>query len=318
MPIWLQMTAAVSAALASGVMGAALVPFLGKYRFCEPEQPEKSADVNDMTDKNGAKAKLRPTMCGLLLCFGILSGLVLSFALYRQFSDADLTGRDYQSQSTLLQTVLLYSLLLAAAGFVSDVLRVRHRLRFRVSPVLQVAAVFLVALGLLTMQQGFVWTVLPAAAIVAVCWKMAGGSEHGADGMSITLGAVQCLVLTVVLLAKGTALPALYTLTAAGACMGCMVWNLHPAKCQLGDTGRFLLGSIVPIVCAAQNDWDAWKVLALNMAVYAVNLLPLLRRKNRTTLLGMMKQAGLAPWKRITLLAVFAVFCGTVTLLAVS
>ena len=78
MPIWLQMTAAVSAALASGIMGAALVPFLEKYHFCEPEQPEKGTDVNDMTDKNGAKEKLRPTMCGLLLCFGIPSGAVCS------------------------------------------------------------------------------------------------------------------------------------------------------------------------------------------------------------------------------------------------
>lgn len=319
MPIWLQITAAVSAAAVSGIMGAALVPFLEKCRFCEPEQ--SGTDSHQKTEQDSTKAKLRPTMCGLLLCFGILTGLVLSLALYRRFGGADLTGGDYQLQSTLLRTILLHGLLLTAAGFVSDVLRVRHRLRFRVSPMLQMAAVFLVTLGLLTMQQGFVWTVLPAAAATAACWKIIGSMEQETDGTSITLGAVQCLVLTVVLLAKGMALPALYTLTAAGACMGCMVWNLHPAKCRLGDTGRFLLGSMIPVVpaaCAVQGDGDARKVLALGMAVYAVNLLPLLRRKNRTTLLGMMEQAGLVPWKRITWLAVFAIFCGVVTLLAVS
>ncbi len=305
MPIWLQMTAAVSAALASGVMGVALVPFLGKCRFCEPEQSESKEDA-------AAGNKLRPTMCGLLLCFGILFGLVIGFTLYQQFSGADRTGKDYQLQSSLLRTALLHGVLLTAAGFVSDLLRIRYKLRSRFSPLLQITAVFLVTLGLLTMQQGFVWTVFPAAAAAAVCWRMTGTAEHETDGVCITLGAIQCLVLTVVLLAKGTALPALYTLTAAGACMGCMVWNLHPAKCQLGDTGRFLLGSIVPILCAAQGDWE---VLALNVAVYAVNLLPLLRRKERTTLLVMMEQAGLAPWKRITLLAVFAVFCGVVTLI---
>ena len=37
MPVWIQMTAALSSALCSGLMGIALIPFLRKCRFCEPD-----------------------------------------------------------------------------------------------------------------------------------------------------------------------------------------------------------------------------------------------------------------------------------------
>lgn len=300
MPVWLQMTAALSAALASGIMGAALVPFLKKIRFCEPEQPEQEAASGERT---------KPTMCGLLLVFGILFGMVLSFTLYREFGGADLTSLQYAEQSRQLWLMLGHGLLLTLAGFIIDYLTVRRKLRYRIRPVLLLGAVLLITMAILSVQLSGGIYLVSVSVLAAVCWRLIQSTEQETDGVLVTVNAVQILLLTVQLLAASRQLTALYTLTAAGACLGCMVWNLHPAKCRLGATGSFLLGSIVPMVCIPEA-W--WKPLALCMAVYALNALPLLRRREgkRLTLLGMLAQNGTAPWKRISLLAGAAVFCG--------
>lgn len=302
MPFWLQITAALSAALSSGVMGAALVPFLKKMRFCEPEHP-------DQKEKTAAKEQAKPTMCGLLIAFGILFGMVLSFTLYREFGGADLTSLDFAEQSKELWLLLGYALLLAVAGFVVDVLTVRRRLRYKIRPVLLLGAVFLVSAAILSLHFPMGIFLVSVSVLSAVCWKAVQSTEHETDGVAVTVSAVQLLVLTVQLLVEQRQVIALYTLTAAGACLGCMVWNLHPAKCRLGCTGSYLLGAIVPMVCIIE-EW--WKPLALCMAVYALELLPLVRKQGekRLTLLGRLAKNGTPPWKRIALLAGAAVFCG--------
>lgn len=301
MPFWLQMTAALSAALASGVMGAALVPFLKKMRFCEPETPDSDEQV-------------KPTMCGLLLVFGIMFGMVLGFTLFREFGGTDLTGRDYAEQSTRLRLMLGHGLLLAGAGFLIDMLTVRRKLRYRIRPVLLLGAVFLITMAVLSVQMDVGFYLIAISVTAALCWGMVQGTEQETDGVTISVSAVQLLLLTVQLLEEGRQVIALCTLTAAGACLGCMVWNLPPAKCRLGKTGSFLLGSIVPMVCVLE-EW--MQPLALCMAVYVLNLLPMLRRTDgkRMTLLGILARNGTAAWRRIALLAGFAAFCGILQLI---
>lgn len=293
------MTAALSAALVSGVMGAALVPFLKKMRFCEPQHSEKPEE-----------AKVKPTMCGLLTAFGILFGMVLSFTLYREFGGADLTSRSYAEQSRLLWVALGYGLALTAGGFVIDVLIVRRKLRYRIRPLLMTGAVLLVTVGILSLQFSADWYLGAVSVLTVLCWTMVRTVEQEADGVTVTVNAVQLLFLTIVLLRENSPLMALYTLSAAGACLGCMVWNLHPAKCRLGNTGSWLLGSVIPVVCVLE---ERWRALALCMAVYVLNDLPLLLKKDgkRSTLLARLEQ-GVG---KIALAAGFAVFCGVMLLI---
>ena len=298
-PVWLQMVTALCAAAAAGTMGAALVPFLQSRGLCDLEKQKESGDSAEQEVR-------KPTMGGLLLCFGILFGLVLGVTLLREFGSLDRTSAAYRTQTVFLRTLLLHGSLLAAGGFAADYARVRGKMRFRVNALLPLGAVFLITAGLLLFQEGMTAAILLPAALTAVCWQVIQTAEKGTDGMSITLGTVQLLMLTVVLLKEKEAMPALYTLAGAGACMGCMVWGLHPAKCRLGSTGSYLLGSMLPLLCASQG---RWKLLALMMAVYVLNALPILKKGERLTLLERMERAGMAAWKRITVLTCFAVFC---------
>ena len=302
MPVWLQLIAALSAAAASGVMGAALVPFLRRLRFCEPEKPapqKKDAAAGE---------KLLPTMCGLLLAFGILTGMVLGVTLFREFSGTDITGQSFRTQSLVLICVLAHGLLMTAAGFITDLLTVRHRLRYRIRPLLLMGVVLAVTAGTLYPLFREHPERLLLSIPVVLCWQCVRHTAQETDGIGVTLQVVQLPAVVILLLSQGQEMTALYPLTALGACMGCMVWNLPPAKCRLGCTGSYLIGSIVPTLCAALG---LWKLLVLYMIVYGVDLAPLLRKHDgrRMTLLSRMEEAGMAPWKRLALLAGFALLC---------
>ena len=50
------------------------------------------------------------------------------------------------------------------------------------------------------------------------------------------------LTMTVLCASFGMRELSLYAITIAGGCIGFLVWNLHPAKCFMGDTGSMYLG----------------------------------------------------------------------------
>ena len=314
MPVWIQLTAAVSSALASGLMGIALIPFLEKYRFHHQEPEPESGDT-------ASGNRIRPTMCGLLLIFGCTAGLVLSTALYLQFGGADRTSLDFQTESRSLWLMAGYAFLLGVGGWILDYMTVRKKFLYRIPDTLQMLIVFLISLALLkllpkndVLDFGFLQynagslTIFIKAFLLALCWRSMQGMESDTDGISITMNAVQLLFVTILLISAKQNLAALYSLTAAGACLGCFFWNLHPAKCRLGHTGSDWLAGVLPVLCLMNNQIF---LLFLYMAVYLINLLPLLFRKK--TLLRLLEQE--TPLQRIALLTGFSAFCGVLSIM---
>ena len=306
MPVWLQMTAALSAALISGLMGIALIPFLEKYRFFD-------SDPEPETGETASGNRVRPTMCGLLLIFGCISGLVLSSTLFLQ--TADRTSTAFQTESRALWMRMGYALLLGGAGFALDYMKVKRRFLYRIPEFIQIMMIFLLSLAMLkflpeqsVLDFGFwKWNAgrlsnPVRAVLLTLAWKSMQGMEIHDDGIGITLNCTGLLFLTMILIMLKQNLLALYSLTAAGACMGCFYWNLPPAKCRLGETGSYWLGGVLPVLCLAENQIY---LLLLYMAVYLVNLVPVPFRKQ--TLLELMKQES--AWKKIGLMTGFAVFC---------
>lgn len=318
MPLWLQLTAAVSAALASGIMGAALVPFLRKMRFCEPQNPSEHKS-------EAAGEQLRPTMGGILLVFGCLFGLAVSFALYRTFCVVDSTSVSVQQQTRELLLGTCYALVCAAVGFGMDRRIIGRKPLRRYSPFFRILGVFLLTMVFLMLcgsdstvldfgfwryDAGFLYTPLTAAAGTAV-WMSASVMEEETDGVSISVGGVILLGMTVLLMQAAQNLHALLSLTAAGACMGCLIWNLHPAKCRLGKTGIYWMSGMLTAICVLSRLHLA---LLLTAAVYLLNLIPSWKKQGKT-LQEHMRQEGQKPWQQIAVLAGFALFCSVIAMM---
>ncbi len=327
MPLWLQLTAALSAALASGIMGAALIPYLRRLRMCVPDEKSGTGEA--------AGEQLRPTMGGLLLLFGCLTGFALGFALYRTIGDTDRTSFSFQRETAALACMAGYAVCSAAAGFVLDWLQVKRRAAKRLSPVMGWMTVYLLHLALLmlwhhtaqpekatVMDFGFqkfdagILYVPVTALILTGIWLAASAMEEETDGVSVSVGGILLLFVTIILIELVQPLQAVYTLSAAGACIGCLVWNLHPAKCRIGRTGTQWLAAAVlgGILLSGQ-----YLTLLVLPAVYWVNLLPKYRRAASDqggTLQKRMHRSGMNPWQCIGLLAGFAAVCGIAAILA--
>ncbi len=311
MPLWLQLITAVSAALASGIMGAAFVPFLRKQRFCEPESPKDGSE--------NVQHSLRPTMGGVLCVFGCLFGLVLSYALYHTFSIVDHTSATIQQLTRELVLGTAYALFMAVMGFVADLRIVRRRplkkqpLLLRAGFVFLITALFLLLCGsehtimdfaFIRYDAGILYIPFTAAIGTLLCMQTSCNAEK-TDGMCISVGSVALLGMAVLLMQEGNEMHALLSLAAAGGCMGCFVWNLHPAKCRLGNTGVLWVSGIVTAVCLISRLHMA---MLLMLAVSLVNRIPSWR-KNGITLQESMQQAGMKHWQRIAVFAGFAAFC---------
>ncbi len=313
MTVWLQLAAALTAALASGIMGAALVPFLRKLRFCEPETP-------DDPEQAAAQPRLLPTMGGILLVFGCLTGVVISYALCRTFGSTDSTSAAVQQELRETGAALGYAVLCAAMGFAEDRQLVRRRPIRKIPKGMQFFVMFFLTAVFLQLS-GMESTVLEfgfwrydagilchplLAAAAALLWMCAARLEEQPDGTGISIGSIVLLSTAVVLMQNAKELPALLSLAAAGACMGCLVWSLHPAKCRIGRTGTFWLCGIVTAVCLLTQQHLAMFLLTV---VYPINLLPALRRRG-CTLQRQMADAGMKQWQKIAVLAGFALFSG--------
>lgn len=310
MPVWLQLVTALTAAVASGVMGMALVPFLKKIHFCEP----------DMPSGNEAEGKqLRPTMCGLLLLFGCMASLVPSFALYRTFCTFDSTSLSVQTETKGVLVCVGYALLSAAAGCFADIRIIRRKPLYRFPELLQFFCVFLLT-ALFQLHSGTENTMLdfgyfrydvgvlfvPLTAVIGTClWLSIAPVERDTDGMSVSAGGIFLLGMAVLFLESGCPLHAISALAAAGACMGCLIWNLHPARCHLGKTGSFWMAGIITAHALRHGQYA---LVMLMMLVYLLDLLPLLQ-KNGKSLQQHMQDAGMKHWQRIAVFCGFAAFC---------
>ena len=64
----------------------------------------------------------------------------------------------------------------------------------------------------------------------------------------------------------------LFTMAVAGGCLGFLVWNLHPAKCFMGDTGSMYLGAVVVSVGLATHQHLTFILLALVYIIEALSV----------------------------------------------
>ena len=310
MPFWLQLVISAAAGIVSAVMGIALVPFLTKKCVFQPDPPKKDGG------EDAAREERRPVMGGLLLLGGTVFAVVLGSALLMQFGGIDRTSSAFQEQLDTFYGVGITIALWGIIGIVSDVLIVSGRYNAGLWDHILLPLVLMAAL--LPMEfcfhadthQWWLWLAPPLFATICFVWEL--GLERNTDGALISVNAVELLMLTMLLLRNSQGLPAVLTLAGAGACLGCMVWCLHPAKCRLGRTGEYLIAGFVPMLCGY---YGMYKELALFMAVFALQQLYRLRKRENKSLTEAMAETGIQPAGRIAILAGLAAFCGVMALL---
>ena len=243
--------AALAGFLIAALLGKVLIPVLHRLKFGQTIREEGPAWHRA---KQGT-----PTMGGMLFIIGSLAAALLAiiagqFLLpVKVFSGTSLT-------LTKLFGGMLLALCCGAIGFVDDYIKVVKKRNLGLTASQKLFAQLLVAAGYaisLYMAGGSrfyipffglvdwgIWFV-PFCMFVVVAMTNATNLTDGIDGLCGTVSFVANLFFLVLAGMLEYVGQGLLAAAFAGSLAGFLVWNLHPAKVFMGDTGSLFIGGLL-------------------------------------------------------------------------
>ncbi len=250
------LTAVIAFAVTS-LLGIWIVPFLKKLKFGQT--------ILDIGPKWHKEKEGTPTIGGVMFIVGTVSAVVIAY-LFVGVAQVDVFVEGMKN--SFLMTKIWAGILLAAGmsliGFMDDYIKVvkkrnlgltaRQKTFFQ----LAVAAGYLIALalgglgstwipfvGMVDVTSGAGLLFWPVALLFIYGFVNAVNLTDGVDGLA---SAVTMLVSAFFLLMAGVleqyAGVSIVTAAMAGGCVGFLIWNMHPAKVFMGDTGSMFLGGM--------------------------------------------------------------------------
>ena len=255
--------AALAAFIISAVLGRFLIPFLHKLNF-----GQTILDIGPSWHKNKQGT---PTMGGIMFIAAITVVTIISTIVYI-FTGADFINTyfaDIPKESLLIFSGLGLALANGLIGFIDDYIKVVKKrnlgLTAKQKLVLQfaTAAIYLAVLGFFgcdtatiipfvgEVDLGFFYYIIAAVAIVGIVNSV--NLTDGVDGLDGSITFFACV--SFMLIASMLDSLGLTAMSAAscGACLGFLVWNFHPAKVFMGDTGSLFLGGLVCALAFAMD-----------------------------------------------------------------
>lgn len=254
---YIPIIACVAAFLITWISGVFVIPFLRKLKFGQTILEEGPSWHKS---KQGT-----PTMGGVMFIIGTVAAVAISlFAAVLLKNTAFMTGTGLSR----LFSGLGLAVGMGFIGFIDDYIKVVKKrnlgLTARQKTMLQllVSGAYLFSLllsgmkytwlpfiGEISVVEGVGILFWPVALVFVYGFTNAVNLTDGIDGLcsSVTLvvAAFFMVLSTVFGEIAGTYTVNILSSALAGACVGFLVWNMHPAKVFMGDTGSMYLGGMV-------------------------------------------------------------------------
>lgn len=251
---------AVTAIVFTSLLGIWIIPFLRKLKY-----GQTILEIGPSWHKNKQGT---PTMGGIMFVFGILVASIAGMATYI------LASKGAFSENSLKLTKLVISLVMALAfgviGFIDDYIKVVKKqnlgLTARQKSLFQilVAVVYLSALYALGEtsttfiipflgQYDFGILYYPICVFIIVGCVNAVNLTDGIDGLASSVTFVSAITLFVMSALLYNEEMKILSIALAGGCLGFLIWNFHPAKVFMGDTGSLFLGGVVVAIAFGLN-----------------------------------------------------------------
>lgn len=232
----------------TALLGKWMIPFLHKLRF---GQTIREIGPSWHKDKQGT-----PTMGGLMFIIGICVAVCLCVPIFYTVGI---------SETMLLEVKVFAGLAMAVAfgaiGFIDDYISVIKKRNLGLTEKQKLVLQFAVAAAYLAsvkMAGGSTATTVPfvgkidlgfgyyiIAAVLIVGLVNAVNFTDGIDGLNSTVSFFVFITLALCAALRSMNGLSAMGLAAAAACIGFLVWNFHPAKVFMGDTGSLFLGGMV-------------------------------------------------------------------------
>lgn len=280
--LWIILITAAVALIATALLGFAAIPMLRKLKF-----GQTILDIGPAWHKKEKQGT--PTMGGILFIPAIAAAFAVGIGMLAANGMISLEQTEAMNYVNAVSGLIM-AILFGAIGFIDDFTKIRRKQNEGLTPtqkiilqVLVIAAYFTVRilagntstvvhlpfLGALDLW--FFYYILMGLAILYLV--NAVNLTDGIDGLCTSVTLVYCaafLIITAALNAVGLTVLAAAT---GGGCLGFLIWNAHPAKVFMGDTGSLFFGGIVValgigsnaevlmVIAAAVYIWEALTVL---------------------------------------------------------
>ena len=229
------------------VLAIFIIPILKKLKIGQIER--------DDGPKSHLKKQGTPTMGGIIIAFAIIILTIIACFIMQE--------ENSQIASKLIPLAMV-TIGFGIIGFIDDfkklVLQNTKGLKpsYKMIGLLAISVVYVLYLigglnlgteTLVPFVKTFInlpiWIYIPFAIFVMLGTTNAINLTDGIDGLSTTICMIIITALSVIGIVNGVLEVAIIGSIIAGSCLGFLMFNLHPAKVFMGDTGSLLLGGAI-------------------------------------------------------------------------
>ncbi|MEI3395448.1 MAG: phospho-N-acetylmuramoyl-pentapeptide-transferase [Clostridia bacterium] len=235
----------------SVICGIITIPILKKLKVGQIERDDGPA--------SHLKKQGTPTMGGIIMIVAIIIATTGSYIFF------SLTGNEEMSKKFL--PLLLITICFGMIGFIDDfkklVLKNTDGLKpkYKMLGLLIIAVIYVLFLvyGLKMGTETYIpiiktyinipiYLYIPLAILVILATTNAVNLTDGVDGLSSSVSCLIITCLTVIGISKQIYEVSIFGSIVIGATLGFLMFNLHPAKVFMGDTGSLMLGGVISAI----------------------------------------------------------------------
>ena len=230
------------------VLGIIIIPILKKLKVGQIER--------DDGPKSHLKKQGTPTMGGIIIIITMILVMTGTYIYFTWNNQNDLANK--------LLPMLILTIGFGMIGFIDDfkklVLKNTEGLKpkYKMLGLLIISVIYVLYLieGLKLGTETYIpifktyielpiYIYIPFAIFVLLATTNAVNLTDGIDGLSSSVSSIIITCLTVIGILWGVPEVSVFGSMAIGAVLGFLMFNLHPAKVFMGDTGSLLLGGVI-------------------------------------------------------------------------
>lgn len=243
---WILIGVALGSFGLAALIGIVLIPFLKKIHFGQT--------ILEDGPKWHKSKQGTPIMGGFMFIISSVVATALGYIIYCQTDYAYETLDD----TVRLAACMIFSLLFAGIGFLDDYIKAVKKQNLGLNPKQKMifqfilCAAFLAVLynwgdtsteiNLMFVSFDIGYFYYPIMILFMIYVSNAVNLTDGVDGLCGSVTFVTMLAFSLICTFMTLYDTSIYAMAIAGGCLGFLIWNYHPAKCFMGDTGSMYLG----------------------------------------------------------------------------
>lgn len=250
MSYWITAAVALLSFALAALIGIVLIPFLKKIHF-----GQTILEIGPAWHKSKQGT---PIMGGFMFIISSVVATVVGYLLFKSDSMIDLTEKTAGNNAIRLLSCIIFSVLFSGIGFLDDYIKAVKKQNLGLNPKQKMVMQFILAAAFLAMLYAlgdkstkidfiffdvdFGIFYYPIMILFIIYVSNAVNLTDGVDGLCGSVTFITMLAMSSICGILKSYEISIYASAVAGGCLGFLIWNLHPAKCFMGDTGSMYLG----------------------------------------------------------------------------